>query len=390
MLGLLIHKVEANPIARGFDRLTSLDAARSAVLSCALPVAAEKKSLDQALGCRAAETITAPSSLPHTDIAIRDGYAVAAEESLGASPYTPALRLTAPLWVSSGDALPTGTNALLPAPAVQADTLPVEVFMQVATGEGVRVKGSDLREGATIIASGERIKPLHIAMLRALGIKDVAVRRPRLMILVGNTLPLGDLIGPVCRAMATELGVQAEVLPLAMQDKQALAKALRTVDSDMIFSVGGTGFGDGDHSANVLRQAGTLLVHGLALHPGETAGCGFVPRRSGNIPVILAPGRLEAALAIWLALAKPCLRHMSAATPAQIETWPLARKITSNPGLADIVLLRRLGNRDTIFWEPLATGDLPWHVLLHADAFHIVPPESEGYAAGETLAAEIL
>ncbi len=346
--------------------------------------------MDHALGYIAADATIAPAALPHTAIALRDGFAIAAEASLGASPYTPALSLTPPPWISSGDVLPPGTNAVLPAHAVQDTVLSAEIFMQVAPGEGVRVTGSDLPEGTALINKGERIKPLQIALLRALGIKDIALRRPRLAILVGRNLPVGDLSGPICCAMAAELGVQTEILPLAMQDTTAVTKAFQTVNADLIFSVGGTGFGDGDCSADALRQAGTLLAHGLALHPGETASYGFVQRGPGSIPVILAPGRLESALAIWLVLAKPCLRQMSAAGSAPLETWPLARKITSSPGLADIVLLRRLRNRDKINWEPLATGDLPWHALTHADAFHIVPPESEGYAAGEPLSAEIL
>ncbi len=329
--------------------------------------------------------------MPSEVIALRDGFAVAALETIGASAYAPAFALTSPPWVACGDALPPSTDAILPSHAVQYSNLPVEILAQAAPGDGVRRQGDDFRLGAEIIAAGEKLTPIHFALLRALGVTSVSVRTPQVKILVRRDPPQGDFIGPVLRGLARALGASSETDAVDMNDIKAFSQTLTNIDADLIISVGGTGFGEYDHAADALRQSGSLLIHGLALHAGETGGCGSIAKSGSSdaTPVILAPGRFEAAFAIWLSLARPCLCQMMKAAPKRLgAALPLSRKITSNPGIADIVLLRHITIDAKIFWEPLASGDLPWHALAQAEAWHIVPPESEGYPAGHLMGAE--
>jgi hypothetical protein len=65
---------------------------------------------------------------------------------------------------------------------------------------------------------------------------------------------------------------------------------------------------------------------------------------------------------------------------------PIARKIASRVGLAEIVLLAR--EKDN--WVPLAVGDLSLEAMRLADAWLAVPGDSEGYAAGTPVAATLL
>lgn len=345
--------------------------------------------VDEAMGYAAAETVISPSPVPAGPIALRDGFAVAALDTVGASAYAPAFALTPPQWVSCGDGLHQSTDAILPSHAVRDTSQPIEILAQATPGDGVRFSGADLGAFIAIIVESETINPLHLALFRATGIKSINVRIPRLAIIVRNDLPQSDFIGPALLAMAKKLGASAEVIAIDMSDLKAFSQRLAAIDADLIITIGATGFGEGDCTASALAQVGSVLVHGLAMHPGETTGFGFVSKSSGSIPVIMAPGRLEAAFAIWLALARPCLCEMAAAAPkTRGETLPLARKITSNPGVSDIVLLRRASIDGKIHWEPLASGDLPWHTLAYAQAWHIVPPESEGYPAGALLCGE--
>ncbi len=379
----------ASAARRGFDRLSVLDDARHALLGLCAPVKGTAMPADAAIGHAAAETVVAPCPVPAEAIALRDGFAVAALDTVGASAYAPAFALTPPQWVSCGDRLPQSSDAILPAHAVRDTAQPIEILAQATPGDGARRQGADVEAGAAIIAAGEAINPFHLALFRTTAIETIHVRIPRLAIFVRNDLPQGDFIGPGFRTMAKTLGASTEVFAIDMSDLKTLSQKLAAVDSDLIITIGGTGFGTRDCTAAALAQVGTVLVQGLAMHPGETAGFGLISKSSGSIPVIMAPGRLEAAFAVWLALAKPCLHEMAAATPRTPgEILPLARKITSNPGVSDIVLLRRASIDDKTLWEPLASGDLPWHSLAHAQAWHIVPPESEGYPAGTLLRGE--
>jgi molybdopterin biosynthesis enzyme len=70
---------------------------------------------------------------------------------------------------------------------------------------------------------------------------------------------------------------------------------------------------------------------------------------------------------------------------------PLARKIISNPGVSALVLLRQIAGADSAqLWEPLATGELAWRAMAAADAWLLVDPPSEGYAAGACVFAHDL
>jgi len=380
---------EAAPNRRGFDRLTPLEAARAALLGICQPSPSLERPVAQAIGLIAAKTIVSSMPIPGETIALRDGFAVRAIETIGASTYTPVYALSSPRWLVAGDSLPLTADSILPPHAVQDKAFPIEILAQAAPGENVRFQGEDFKADAVIVEAGERIQPVHVGLLRTSGFETVSVRAPRVKLLIGRDGPHASHAAQSLGAFAEAMGASSEIVSIEMNEFAVFSKRLAQIDADLIFSIGGTGFSDRDHAGEALQRAGTLFAHGLAIRPGETGGCGFVAGESNPIPVILAPARLEAALALWLSLARPCLLKLMAAKalwkPAPL---PLSRKITSNPGVAEIVLLRRLSIDAKTYWEPLASGDLPWHVLARAEAWHMVPPESEGYPAGALLNAE--
>ena len=98
-----------------------------------------------------------------------------------------------------------------------------------------------------------------------------------------------------------------------------------------------------------LARVGQLAFHGIGITPGETTAIGF----SGPRPVLLLPGRIDAALAGWLTVGR---RMLARRAFRLIEEQPfaaeLARKIASPLGLAEVVAVRRrLGKV-----EPVAQG----------------------------------
>ena len=103
----------------------------------------------------------------------------------------------------------------------------------------------------------------------------------------------------------------------------------------------------------------------------------------GSVPVIALPGAPDAALAAWWTLALPSLDRLSWLRPRGRLTLPLARKIASSVGIAEIVLLEELEQS----WIPLAVGDLSLDAIARADAFLVVPGGSEGFAAGALVEA---
>jgi molybdopterin biosynthesis enzyme len=157
-----------------------------------------------------------------------------------------------------------------------------------------------------------------------------------------------------------------------------LEDALGDEAADAVIAIGGTGAGRQDTSIMTLARIGRLEMHGVGIRPGETAALGT----AGSRPVLLLPGRLDAALSAWLVMGRRLLARLTGfagSDPAPPER--LARKVVSTVGLAEVVPVAR--GADGL--EPLASGYLSLQALARADGWILVPPESEGFPAGSMV-----
>lgn len=365
---------------RGFEKLTPLEAARSALLATTPRARSEDIPITKAAERILAQSVFAPSAIPAAAIALRDGFAVSTSETVGATPYAPAYAFEPPQALGIGAALPENTDAILPFSAVTAGRQPVEILAAASPGENMRRAGGDFAAKAVIRSAGEKLRPIDIALLQQAGVNTVTVTAAQVTICVMKG-EAEQSIAAWLRAALQSAGASAKIV--AVEPSQDLATALAH-SSDLALIVGDT-----QESAAVLRSVGKLLAHGIAVAPGESMGCGVIEQGGRKVPVVLVPNRPESALAAWLLLLRPCLDLCLAATEPRAEAvFPVSRKIVSAPGRADLVLLRRKVTAQSLMWEPLATGDLPWQALAQAEAWHLVAPESEGMAAGEPLRAE--
>ena len=86
-----------------------------------------------------------------------------------------------------------------------------------------------------------------------------------------------------------------------------------------------------------LARAGRVEAHGIGLCPGETTAFGFV----GAVPVLIVPGRLDAALAVWHVIGARLMARLAGRSDAPAAHHAkLARKITSTVGLVEFVPVR--------------------------------------------------
>jgi molybdopterin biosynthesis enzyme len=273
--------------------------------------------------------------------------------------------------------MPPDTDSVAPFDAVKKTPGGAEALVAVNPGDGVLPAGGDCDPAIPLRRAGDRLRATDLAAFAAAGLARVTVREPRIRV-----LPLrgSGIINAAARLVATDIERRGGAARLD-EAGRGLDVALAAETADAVIAIGGTGSGRNDTSVHVLAREGRVAVHGLALAPGETAALGF----AGSRPVLLLPGRLDAALAVWLVVGRHLLAALAASKHKEneaTETMMLTRKVSSTVGLAELVPVRRTPEGQA---EPLATHYLPLSSLTRGDGWILVPAESEGFAAGASV-----
>jgi molybdopterin molybdotransferase len=350
-------------------RLTPLDEVRARIDVLVKQIAPRRVAVATALGCVLAEDVVAAMAVPAGARALRDGFAVAAEALLDASSYAP-VHLAPAQRVDAGEALPAGMDAVAPLDAVVERDARFAAIAPVAPGDGVLSAGGDVGGGALLRRAGTIVRAIDAGILATAGIAEVLVRAPRICVAPARA-GHDAIITAAVELLASAVPVAGSVVRRATD----IAAALADIEADAIILVGGTGAGRNDMSVRALAAAGTVEVRGVALMPGETTTFGMVGQR----PVLLVPGRIDAALAVWLTLGRHLVARL-ARGPS--ELWgtraALVRKHASPLGLTEVVPVLLSDGQA----EPIGSSYWPLQAIVRANGWMLVPSDSEGYPAG--------
>lgn len=370
------------------------------------PLAAEAVPIEEAAGRVLGEDIVSPVNVPAFPRAMMDGYAVVAEDSLGASPQNPlplqlvgdvrpgeapscTVRPGQAVRIATGAPLPPGASAVLPAEWAQEERDVVYALGSVPPQKHVGQVGEDIRAGEVILRKGRKLRPQDLGLLSSVGFATVAViRRPQLRIYISGDeiLPAGtpadgfripDANGPMLAALVARDGGVVCERRLLPDDRRAIAEAL-AAPADVLLVTGGSSVGHRDLVPRVLAEMGEVVIHGLAMRPSSPAGMG----RIGSKLVFLLPGNPVSCLCAYDFFAGRAIRLLagrSAEWPYRKVSVPLCRKVTSVLGRMDYVRVR-LSDQGA---EPLAvSGAAILSSTTRADGFLLCPEDSEGYPAG--------
>lgn len=246
--------------------------------------------LNQALGRVAARGMRAACPLPAFETSAVDGFAVVGERD---QPCQLIGRVYAgdgpPPSLVPGQALFVATGAMVPAGAgiawqedVTTQGEMVVVRHWPRAGDNVRHIGEEIRKGANILRRGERLGPGQLALLRATGVDQVAVRRrvTVAVLSVGSELVedggsgfgmVRNTNGPWLAQQLTALG--CEVIGLTLGDDESRFEAeVRRLDlmCDLLLTTGGASLGPRDFVRRVSERLGRrTLVDGLLMRPGQ-------------------------------------------------------------------------------------------------------------------------
>ncbi len=311
------------PLADAQSRIADL-------VSCAVEAGSVKPELGRILAYDVVAAIDLP---PQTNSAV-DGYAIRhVDLHPDADTWLPIRgRLAAgegrPSILADGGAMRVFTGAVLPE---GADTVMMQEDCEesaegvlirpgIRIGSNRRPAGEDVASGEIALRAGRRLSPPDLALLAALGIDRIQVRRPlRVAILsTGNELvdppsPLAhgriyDANRPMLCAMVASLGCVVRDCGILPDDVDATAVALgQAADTnDLIITSGGVSTGEEDHVRTALARIGSLAFWRVAIKPGRPVAVGMV----GATPMIGLPGNPVAALVTFAALGRPLLDQL--------------------------------------------------------------------------------
>ncbi|MEO8813106.1 MAG: molybdopterin-binding protein, partial [Caulobacteraceae bacterium] len=169
-------------------------------------------------------------------------------------------------------------------------------------------------------------------------------------------------------------------------DLEATAAAVRTLDCDLIVTLGGASVGDHDLVKPAMGRLGLdLIVESVAVRPGKPTWFGAL---AGGRHVLGLPGNPASALVCAELFLWPILRAMQGADPEpRLLAARTARPLAANGGREQWMRARLAPGPDGVLTaEPFADQDSSLvSVFASADALLRRPAGAAAVAAGEVV-----
>lgn len=393
-----------NPARAGRRRrLATVADARKIILTSARLIGAEAVPVEASLGRVLARDVVSRIGVPHFEKAGMDGYAVRSKDIHGADRKNPvSLRLVDTLYagdvphraVDSGTCIAIATGAMMPkgadAVVMVEDTRRegelVRVYAHLSAGKNVVRAGSDILQGQRVLPEGLTLAPRHTAVLSALGLRKVYVRRkPTVAVLstgnelipAGGRLAPGKIYGINSRAIADALvsaGALVTDLGVVADDRRLIQGKIRAgiKRADVLLISGGSSVGQEDLVPPIVASMGRVLVHGVSMKPGKPLLVGKV---SGRLVVGL-PGYPTSALTVFHAFVIPLLYAIMGKSDDRIVCEAaLSEPFKTGERHMFLPVKLAVGERETVA-VPVFRGSSAITSLALADGFTEVPPNA--------------
>jgi molybdopterin molybdotransferase len=331
-----------------FGPMLTVEQAAALAAERIVPVAGEQTvPLAAADGRVLAQDVVAPVDLPPFANSAVDGYAVRFADLADAGGTRLPLSGRVPAGADAAGiaadrcAVRVFTGAPLPP---QADT----VFMQedvaledgavrlpagLKRGANARPAGEDLPRGGVALAAGRRLRPQDLALLAALGLTEVSVRR-RVRVAIfstgdelnepGSALPAAgiyDANRSLLAALLARAGAEILDLGILRDEPESLAARLGAAaeQSDLILTSGGVSTGEEDHVKAAVERVGELAFWRVAIKPGRPVAMGLV----GGKPFIGLPGNPVAVFVTFAFVARTVIALLAGTQPQAPRGLPV-------------------------------------------------------------------
>lgn len=351
-----------------------------------------------------AEAVYAHICAPHYTASAMDGVAVCARDTFGATETTPVTLHPEQFTVlDTGDPVPEGRDAVIMVEdLVKNENGSITIHAAAAPWQHIRQIGEDVCAGEMILPGHMTVTPAAIGAMIAGGVLELRViRRP-----VVGIIPTGDEIIPPCTdprpgdilefngsifsAMVRQWGAEPVVYPIVPDDFDRIKAMVEKASDqcDMVILNAGSSAGREDFSAQVIRQLGQVLYHGIAIKPGKPAilGC------RGKTAILGVPGYPVSGIIVIEQFLKPLIEHWlkTAAQPEHYAQATLTRPVVSGLKYQEFVRVRVGAVGGRLMASPLSRGSGVVSSFMKADGILEVPQGLEGYEAGEEVTLRLL
>ncbi|HBN55629.1 MAG TPA: molybdopterin biosynthesis protein [Lachnospiraceae bacterium] len=364
----------------------------------------ERMNVTQACGRTTARAVYAHICAPHYHASAMDGIAVQASDTFGATQTTP-VALTPEQYVTldTGDPIPENCDAVIMVEdIVKNEDGSVRLYDAAAPWQHIRQIGEDICAGEMILPAYTTVSPSAIGALLAGGVMEIDVLRQPIV----GIIPTGDEIIPptsdpapgdiiefnssIFSAMLRQWGALPVTYPIVPdrfdQIKSAVSAALS--ECDMVILNAGSSAGREDYSAQVIRESGGVLYHGIAMKPGKPAILGY----QGAKAILGVPGYPVSGIIVIEQLLKPLIEAFSRHPLPQESSVRafLSRPVVSGLKYQEFVRVRMGYVDGRLIASPLSRGSGVVSSFMKADGILTIPQGLEGYEAGSEVTVQLL
>ena len=357
-----------------------------------------------AFGRVTADALYAKICSPHYNASAMDGISVKAKDTYGASESTPVvLSKEQYIVVDTGDPIPDNHDAVVMVEDVYEDEEGrVTLYSAVHPWQNVRQVGEDICMGDMIAPSLTKITPSLCGAILAGGITHfTSVKKP----LVG-IIPTGDEIVPptenprkgdiiefnssIFSSMVREWGGESKVYPIVKDKRELLKEALTAAcdECDAVLVLAGSSAGRDDYTCDIIKELGSVCVHGIAVKPGKPAVLGKI----GSVPVVGLPGYPVSAIVIMENIVRDLVYRMGGNNVPERKRVKaiLGKRVVSSLKYHEFVRVSLGKVGDSFTAVPLMRGAGVVTSFTKADGILEIPQDSEGIEQGEEVEITLL
>jgi len=395
--------------------MVSVEQAREIILSHITPLAAEKVSIEQALGRYLAEDIVSGVDIPSWNNSAMDGYAlrvsdvpragtrldIAYELPAGEPPKGPFGKGSV-VKIMTGAPVPPEADAVVK--REDTEELDGSVIIHTVPGKDdhIRFAGEDIRKGDVILEKGMLLEAAQIGILASLRRVMVLCRQRPTVAIIATGNEVADLDDELAShkipssnsftlvSLVRQIGAVPLYLGIARDTAEDLREKFSQASrADLMLTSGGVSMGDYDVVRHVMAERGNSMEFWkVRMKPGRPLAFGTI----NNIPAIGLPGNPVSTMVSFDQFARPAILKFMGAS---ILTLPRVRarleaEVRGSEGRPHYIRgILRQGEGELLVAPTGPQGSGILSSMARGNCYIVVPQGRGTYAQGEYIECEV-